>query len=152
MADATHLVARFLHVSAATLWVGYLALLAVVLVPAARDADEAAAPSPERLRPFTVLGPLTLAFGLWLVTASGHGFGDLLEPGWGHAVSGGIAIAVAMMGLEHAVGLPALREARERGPAERGEALRRAGRAAGAAAGLGLLAAFLMVLALLGGF
>lgn len=155
MADAMHLAARFLHVGTAMLWIGYLAFLAWVLIPAARDEGghgPNVGPIVARLRPFTFLGPLVLAFGFWLVTASGHAFDRLLEPGWGHAITGGIVVSIVMMGLEHAVVVPKLREA-HRGPADqRGPNLDRAALAAGAAAVLGLAVAFLMVLALLGGF
>lgn len=155
MADTMHLVARFLHVGAGMLWIGYLAFLAWGLIPAARGEGAHGAnigPVLERIRWFTMLGPLTFLLGFWLITASGHSFGQLIEPGWGHAILGGIVIAIVAMGLEHGLVVPRLREA-HRGPSEeRGAHLDRAALGAGSAAVLGLVAAFLMVLALLGGF
>lgn len=150
-----HLVARFLHVGSAILWVGYLAFVAWVLLPASTDKGGHApnlGPILQRLRGMRWLGPFVFLAGLWLVTASGHGFADLMEPGWGHAISGGIVLAVAMIGLEHSLVLPRV-EAAHQGPAEeRDEELSTAQTAASVAAALGLVAAFLMVLALLGGF
>jgi uncharacterized membrane protein len=154
MADLVHLTARFLHVGAALLWIGYLAFLAWAVIPAARHGAHGANVGPivERIRPFTLLGPLVLAFGLWLVTASGHSYGQLIEPGWGHAILGGLVVSLAMMGLEHGLVVPRLREAHT-GPAEdRGDHLDKAAIGAKTATVLGLVVAFLMVLALLGGF
>lgn len=154
MADVMHLTARFLHVGAALLWVGYLAFLAWAVIPAARAEGGHApnvGPIVERLRPFTFLGPLVLAFGLWLVTASGHSYSQLLEPGWGHAITGGLVLSVVMMGLEHSLVVPKLREAHRAPADERRELLDRAGLGAAVAAVLGLIVGFLMVLALLGG-
>lgn len=155
MVDAMHLGARFLHVAAAMLWVGYLGTLAGVLFPASRGNDGHApnlGPLLERLTPLRWLGPLTFLLGFWLVTASGHTMAMLLEPGWGHAIMGGIVIALVMMGLEHGLAIPRARQAHEGPPGERAQNLRTAQMAAGGAAVLGLIAAFLMVLALLGGF
>ncbi len=155
MPDMMHLVVRSLHVVAAMLWVGYLATLAGAVLPAARGREGHApnlGPILQRLTPYRWLGPATFLLGFWLVIASGNPMARLLEPGWGHALLGGIAIAVAMMGLEHGVVLPRMRSAHEGPPGERIEHLGRAQLAAGASAGLGLVAAFLMVLALLGGF
>lgn len=152
MAEAMHLVVRFLHVGAAMLWIGYLAFLARGVIPAARDGSHGANVGPivNRMRAFSWLGPLVLVLGFWLVTASGHGMADLLEPGWGHAILGGIGLAVGMMGLEHAVVVPRLREAHG-GPAhDRRENLDRAALAASVAALLGLVAAFLMIFATFG--
>lgn len=154
MADLMHLTARALHVGGAMLWIGYLAFLAWAVIPAARRKgghEPNLGPIVERLRPFTFLGPVVLALGFWLVTASGHAMSDLLQPGWGHAILGGVVVSLVMMGLEHALVVPGLRKA-HRGPAEqRGSNLDRAAIAAGVAAVLGLVVAFLMVLALLGG-
>lgn len=155
MVDAMHLAARFLHVGSAMLWIGYLAVLAWVLLPASRGQGEHApnlGPILRRLRPMRWLGPFVFLVGFWLITASGHGMGELLDPGWGHAISGGIGLAVVMMGLEHGLVAPRLEDA-HRGPVdERDEHLGVAQKAASAAALLGLVAAFVMVLALLGGF
>lgn len=150
-----HLVARFLHVGSAMLWVGSLAVLAWVVLPAGRGERGHApnlGPVLSKLRPLRWLGPATFLFGAWLVTASGHSWSGLVEPGWGHAILGGIVLAVVMMGLEHSLVYPKMREA-HRGPeAERDAKLGSAQTAASASAVLGLIAAFLMVLALLGGF
>jgi uncharacterized membrane protein len=154
MADVAHLTARFLHVGAALLWIGYLAFLAWAVIPAARHGGAHGAnvgPIVERIRPFTFLGPLVLAFGLWLVTASGHAYGELLQPGWGHAITGGIVLSIAMMGLEHGLVVPRLRDAHTGPTEERDDHLAKASTGAQVAAVLGLLATFLMVLALLGG-
>lgn len=155
MVDAMHLALRFLHVSAAMLWVGYLGLMAWVVIPAARKGGSHGpnvGPIVDRLRPFTLLGPLVFLLGFGLVTATGRPMADLIQPGWGHAVLGGIAISLAMMGLEHGLVVPRLRKAHQAAGEDRLGHLSTAGTAAGAAAVLGLMAAFLMVLALLGGF
>lgn len=148
------LAARFVHVGAAMLWVGYLAVLALVLLPASRGEGEHApnlGPILQRLSPMKWLGPVVFVAGLWLVTASGHGFDQLLEPGWGHAVLGGLGISVVMMGLEHGIVLPRLRDAHQGPVGERDANLATAQRAALAATVLGLLAAFVMVIAFQGG-
>lgn len=154
MVDAMHLAARSLHVGAAMLWVGYLGVLAWVLLPAARGEGghpPNLGPILKRVRPFRWLGPATFLFGFWLVTATGRSMSALVEPGWGHAILGGIALAVVMMGLEHGLVLPRMRKA-HRGPTEeRTEHVGTAQTAASAATVLGLAAAVLMVLALLGG-
>jgi putative copper export protein len=154
MVDVGHLVARFVHVGSAMLWVGYLGALAWVAVPAIREAGEQArvAALLDKLAWTRALGPVVFLAGFWLVTASGRSFGQLVEPGWGHAILGGIALATAMIGLEHGRVFPKLREA---GQAQAGQVdapLEAAGRAAGIACALGLVTAFLMVVALLGGF
>lgn len=154
MADVMHLLARFTHVGAAMLWVGYLGLLAWAVIPAARGREHGANVGPivDRLRPFKALGPIVFLAGFWLITASGHSMAELVQPGWGHAVLGGIVVATVMMGLEHSLVFPRLREAHQGPGDERDENLATAGKAAGTSAVLGVVAAFLMVLALLGGF
>lgn len=156
MVELMHLIARFLHVGAAMLWVGYLATLGLVILPAARGARGGHAPNLgpilDRMRIGMFFGPATLLFGAWLVTASGHTWGQLLEPGWGHAIIGGIVVSVIMLALEGALIMPGIRKAHA-GPIEEREAhLASVQLTALWAAGLGLLAAFLMINARFGGF
>jgi uncharacterized membrane protein len=154
MADPLSLTVRYVHVAAAMLWVGYLAVLALVLVPAARGDDEHTpnlGPLIQRLGPMRSLGPLVLLAGVGMVLVDGRPLDALWTTGWGHAVLGGLGIAVAMMGLEHGLALPRLEDAHKARGEARDEELATAQRAAGAAAVLGLVAALLMVLALQGG-
>lgn len=137
------------------LWIGYLAVLAFVVSPSAKARGEHApnlGPLLKGIKPFRWLGPLVLATGLLLIPATGRSFAALVEPGWGHAILGGLVLALVMMGIEHGFALPRLRKAHQ-GPSEdREDHLTAAFRGSLAALSLGLLATFLMVLALLGGF
>lgn len=149
-----HLAARFLHVGAAIVWVGYLVVLAWVILPAARASDAHApnlGPLLERLSPARWLGPAVFLLGAWLVTASGHSWSQITQGAFGHGVLGGIVVAIAMMGLEHGLVFPRMRSAHEGPPDEREDALATATKAAVASALLGLLAALFMVYAGLGG-
>lgn len=154
MVDAMHLGARFFHVGAAMLWVGYLAFLSMVLFPAARNKQAQHAPNlgplVQRLAPLKWLGPIVLLTGFWLITATGRPISALITPGWGHAITTGIVLAIAMMGLEHALIYPRFRDAHQGPQNERENHLQRAHQSAIIATLLGLAATALMILALLG--
>lgn len=155
MPITAHLISRFLHIAAAILWVGNLGALAGVILPAARTKGEHApnlGPILTRLRYTLWLGPLTVLLGAWLITASGHSWSELTSPPWGHAILGGIGIAVVMMGLEGGLVVRSMRKAHTAPAEERDEHLDLAWTGAVAATFLGLVAAFLMVAAPLGGF
>lgn len=154
MVDAMHLAARFLHVAAALIWVGYLAFLAMVLIPAARNQQTQHAPNLgpllQRIAPLKWLGPIVLVTGFWLITAAGYPVSALTTPGWGHAITTGIVLALAMMGIEHSLVLPRFQDAHQ-GPQDEREAnLKRAHQGATTATILGLIAVAMMVLALIG--
>lgn len=154
MPVTAHLISRFLHVAVAMLWVGNLGALAGVILPAARSKGEHApnlGPIVDRLRYTLWLGPLTLLLGAWLVTAAGHSWSELASAGWGHAVLGGLVIAVVMMGLEGGLVVRSMRQAHQAPAGERDEHLGKAWTGALVAAVLGIVAAFLMVAAPLGG-
>ncbi len=154
MAITAHLVARFLHVAVAMLWVGNLGALAGVILPAARTKGEHApnlGPIVDRLRYTLWLGPLTVLLGAWLVTASGHGWAELGARGWGDTILGGIVIAVIMMGLEGGLVVRSMRKAHQAPAGDRDAHLSKAWKGAVAAAVIGLVAAFLMVSTTLGG-
>ncbi|MDX1612135.1 MAG: hypothetical protein R3185_07180 [Candidatus Thermoplasmatota archaeon] len=154
MPDAMHLTARFLHVTAVTLWIGYLATLAMVVLPAARGGQHASNLGPvlQRLGPMRAMGVLVFLFGAWLVTASGHSWSQLGQAGWGHAVSGSIALWAIITGLEHGMVLPSLKKGHQAVGEERATLLRRGQQAALVATLLGIAAVLLMTAALLGGF
>lgn len=68
-----HLIARFLHVTLAMLWVGNLGHLSMVLLPAARGRDHAPnlGPIVQRLRTTLYLGPATFLAGALTATILG---------------------------------------------------------------------------------
>lgn len=132
---------RFIHVSAAGLWLGGFAMLGFYVIPhftSGLMAQMAMALT----RGASLAGLITLLSGLVLVALT-RGYGALFGGEWGGLIIISLVVAIVMMGLSDGLIRPSLRRA-EADPSRLGVARR----AALAGFGLALLAIAVMTRAL----
>lgn len=115
-------IVRFLHVLAATVWVGGQLVLSLIVLPTLRqhlDPAARALVAPRAARRFgnlanAVLLPVLVATGLALAYHRGVTFGSFDDPGYGQLLGIKLVLVVASVGLAAAHGIIAARNPGDR--------------------------------------